>query len=343
MDQQRNDRLGRMERRPFEQRRKILRTIHAANTYTNRDPKRYTEDCSNTEAAPNSGVAAVTIHEKKHTAQFGSFSLQLVLCSAAVCSMITGTLLAFFHPEAPAKASQRVLTFADRVAYQRAIEDVYWRHRIWPKERPDPKPSLDAVMSQAQLEKKVADYLRKSQALEDYWQRPIPTGQLQGEMDRMAQHTKQPEVLRELFQALGNDPFVIAECLVRPVLSERLFTSALAYRDVSWAVSQRTRSQKPDRPFSGYTLPKIQTGLKPEGTCFDAWGATSTTNAPDARVGHTAVWTGSEMIVWGGYGDSKFLFEYWWKVQPDDRYVDVDRLHQRTCATGLSHGSVERQ
>ena len=37
-------------------------------------------------------------------------------------------------------------------------------------------------------------------------------------MDRMAKHTKQPEVLRELFQSLGNDPFVIAECLARPVL-----------------------------------------------------------------------------------------------------------------------------
>ena len=41
-------------------------------------------------------------------------------------------------------------------------------------------------------------------------------------MDRMAQHTKQPEVLRELFEALGNDPFVIAECLARPALADRL-------------------------------------------------------------------------------------------------------------------------
>src|SRR5438552_2927540 len=88
------------------------------------------------------------------------------------------------------------LTFADRVAYQRVIEEVYWRHRIWPKENPDRKPSLDAVMSQAQLEKKVEDYLRKSQALEDYWQRPITTEQLQAETDRMAEYTKQPEVLR---------------------------------------------------------------------------------------------------------------------------------------------------
>ena len=29
--------------------------------------------------------------------------------------------------------------------------------------------------------------------------------------------------------------------------------------------------------------------------------ATTTANAPIARIGHTAVWTGSEMIVWGGY------------------------------------------
>jgi hypothetical protein len=71
-----------------------------------------------------------------------------------------GTLLALIRPEAPAKVSHRTLTFAERVAYQRAIEEVYWRHRIWPKNRSDPKPSLDAVMSRAQIEKKVVDYLR---------------------------------------------------------------------------------------------------------------------------------------------------------------------------------------
>ena len=76
-------------------------------------------------------------------------------------------------------------------------------------------------MSQAQLEKKVTDYLQKSETLEDYWHRPITAQHLQAEMDRMAKHTKQPEVLRELFAALGNDSFVIAECLARPTLAER--------------------------------------------------------------------------------------------------------------------------
>src|SRR5438876_5020655 len=39
----------------------------------------------------------------------------------------------------------------------------------------------------------------------------------------------------------------------------------------------------------------------------DSWTATSTGNAPDARYAHKAVWTGSEMIVWGGeYYDGNY-------------------------------------
>src|SRR5437660_4405860 len=100
-------------------------------------------------------------------------SITLLIFTAAACSVLAGALLAFFRPETSSTASQKTLTFAQRVVYQRAIEQVYWRHRIWPKDNPDPKPSLDAVMSQPQLEKKVADYLHQSHALEDYSQKPI--------------------------------------------------------------------------------------------------------------------------------------------------------------------------
>ena len=103
--------------------------------------------------------------KKKSTARSAFFTPRglatLIVCAAA-CFIVTGTLLAFFRSEAPPKRAQRTLTLAKRVAYQRAIEDVYWRHRIWPKENISPKPALDAVMSQEQLEKKVAGYLRKS-------------------------------------------------------------------------------------------------------------------------------------------------------------------------------------
>ena len=33
----------------------------------------------------------------------------------------------------------------------------------------------------------------------------------------------------------------------------------------------------------------------------DSWTATPTANAPLGRLYHTALWTGAEMIVWGGY------------------------------------------
>ena len=171
--------------------------------------------------------------------------------------LVAGTVMAFFGPQAPTKVSPRTLSFAERVSYQRAIEDVYWRHRIWPKENPNPKPSLDAVMSQTQLEKKVEDYLRNSEAVEDYYKEPLSAEQLQGEMDRMAQHTRQPEVLRELFDALGNDPFVITECLARPVLSERMTTGLLV-------IQTKTGLSRPTliaEATANYTLPTISDGV----------------------------------------------------------------------------------
>jgi hypothetical protein len=218
--------------------------------------------------------------------------------------LLAWTLLVFICPEAPAEVSHRTLRFAERVAHQRAIEDVYWRHRIWPKERPDPKPSLDAVMPQSQLEKKVTDYLQRSQDLENYWQQPISAEQLQAEMERMAQHTKQPEVLRELFEVLGNDPFVVAECLARPVLTERLVVDLSAQDKRSRFESARSKGLRSVLMATtvangAYTLPRIAEGNPP--CTDDTWTATSTTNAPVARYFHTAVWTGSEMIVWGGF------------------------------------------
>src|SRR5262249_53129311 len=192
------------------------------------------------------------------------------------------------------RTATRTLTFADRVAYQRAIEEVYWHHRIWPKENTATKPSLDAVMSQAQLEEKVAEYLRESQALEDYRHQPISSEQLQAEMDRIAHDTKQPEVLREIFDPLGNDPAVIAECLARPILVERLVRDLHAQGKLG---VERTKSAMSSSPTMAaivsmtYTLPVVTSAPT---TCFDNWTATGDPG-PEApgRVGHTAVWTGS--------------------------------------------------
>jgi N-acetylneuraminic acid mutarotase len=233
----------------------------------------------------------------------------VTLIGAAVCSFASATLLAIFRPEAPTKVFHRTLTFEERVDYQRKIEEVYWHHRIWPKERTDSKPPLETVTSSRQIEKKVRDYLRNSRVLEDYWQRPISLQQLQAEMERMAQHTKNPETLRELFKALGNDPFVIAECLARPALSERLVTEFYEMnpkpgnepkqRGQAWLQSQsaggESNTARGPRVFTGYSLPAL---IHTASTCDDMWSPVI--DLPARRANHTAVWTGSEMIVFGG-------------------------------------------
>jgi N-acetylneuraminic acid mutarotase len=120
--------------------------------------------------------------------------------------------------------SRGPLTFEERVKAQEAIERVYYAHRIWPKENPTPKPPFDAMVPRAVIEAKVTDYLKKCAALDQFWHRPIQPEHLQAEMDRMAKGTKDPAKLQELFSALGSDPFLIAECLARQVLAERLLS-----------------------------------------------------------------------------------------------------------------------
>src|SRR4029079_17880968 len=117
----------------------------------------------------------------------------------------------------------------------------------------------------------------------------------------------------ELFEALGNDPLVIAECLGRPVLAERTVATNASLKEQ--LETRRSKAGKQTTKTVG-TLGSshmLSQGRSPFGFIFnflntggrynpnaDSWTPTSTTNAPDRRAGHTVVWTGSEMIVWGG-------------------------------------------
>src|SRR5215813_13552884 len=86
--------------------------------------------------------------------------------------------------------SGRSMTVGERVAHQRAIEEVYWRHRLWPATNLGPKPRLEEVMPQEQIEVKVKDYLCGSEKLECNWHRPITGEMLRSEVAWMASRTK---------------------------------------------------------------------------------------------------------------------------------------------------------
>src|SRR5438093_915832 len=100
-----------------------------------------------------------------------------------------------------ASAQQRhfSIPLETRVAYQQALEEVYWKHMVWPAYNPQPKPALEVVLFASAIRFKTEEYLRKSNALASYWNRPITAADLQAEMDRMAAETMDSGLLRELW------------------------------------------------------------------------------------------------------------------------------------------------
>src|SRR5215831_14079603 len=169
--------------------------------------------------------------------------IRLILAIGFVSSAATGAA----YPQV------RKLTFEDRVRAQEAIERVYYSHQIGAKE-----PFEEAV-ARTYLEAKVRKYLKQSAALEEFWKTPATDEMLERELDRMAVGTRLPDRLLELYTALGNDPFLIKECLARQILVERLSRSFFAF-DAPIHEQARQRSERIRRrllaheldPFSEY-------------------------------------------------------------------------------------------
>jgi len=206
------------------------------------------------------------------------------------------------------------LTLDDRLSCQAAIETVYWDHRLWPAENPDPKPAYDEVVSQEDVRAKVEDTLRRSNALAGVWSQEITGTMLQAEIERMAVQTQQPEILAELWSALDDDPALVAECLARPALANRLLRNfhdgATAEQGPSfdgwWTANgdrYGTDLAAPDYPYS---LPAISgqsiEGGQPGSGGGDFWDATP---AIPFHTDGTTVWSGAEVLIFGGSGSSQ--------------------------------------
>ncbi len=170
------------------------------------------------------------------------------------------------------------LTFEERVAAQAAIERVAYSHRVGTTQ-----PFEEAV-PRAVIEEKVRRMLRLATEVEAAT--PITPAMLRLEIRRIETSTRFPERLLELYSALGNDPLKIAECVARPALVGQLASSG---------------SVRVADPASGASSIPFD-ACPPE-----SWAPLTSSGAPSGRLGVTTVWTGSEMIVWGGSDGSSYL------------------------------------
>lgn len=128
------------------------------------------------------------------------------------------------------------LSFVERVNYQTAIRDTYKKYAANQSQlfssqstqslaETNPKETLSYT-----AESSVNDYLKKSNALETLWHKTISGEQLQAELD-LFQKTQSPELVIALFTALNNDPYLIAECLIRPILIDKLVREEFAFSE----------------------------------------------------------------------------------------------------------------
>ena len=213
------------------------------------------------------------------------------------------------------------LTLSQRIEAQETIERVYASYRIG-ADRP-----FEESVPRSVIENKVRTYLLQTVALERFWGRVLNASDLDGELQRMAGATLYPDRLHEISAALNHDPLLLRECLARPVLTNRLARAAFAAEHPARLVSTRdggrnvvettwdewwneVRSGLDDGavsvPVSNAPPPSALLRLG-DVACIgdDTWDNGSLAaggDAPAPTYYHVAVWTGAEMITWGGFG-----------------------------------------
>ncbi len=89
--------------------------------------------------------------------------------------------------------------------------------------------------------------------------------------------------------------------------------------------------------LSHHTVPNTGGRYDPS---TDSWTATSTVNTPVGRFYHTAVWTGSEMVVWGGYGGGSGYLNSGGRYNPEHRQLDSHHHHQCARLDDTYHTAV---
>jgi hypothetical protein len=202
----------------------------------------------------------------------------------ALLLLVIAFAMSFSLPSDRAPAPEPVadpgLTFEERVAAEEAIERVYYAHQIGATE------PFETAVPYAALEDKVRTILEKLATLEANGN-ATGTEALDAELARMEAQSRMPDRLHEIFSALGNDRRLMRECVARPALLQKAFRRIETTTDAAAA------------SFPALDDATLPGPLPAAPSCTDAWQGLANPLAP-ARTSHSAVWTGSLMLLWGG-------------------------------------------
>jgi len=122
--------------------------------------------------------------------------------------------------QAQAGDGSRIMSIDERVDCELAVQDVYRNAR-------KPVRQSDHTKDRGYEERareRVLRRLKMDRVLNERWQSPVTAAMLSSEYRRIFENTRRPDLLAELSRALDDDKRRVAECLVRPLLTEQLFS-----------------------------------------------------------------------------------------------------------------------
>lgn len=134
---------------------------------------------------------------------------------ALKCCAILGGVLAAHGALATGTAK---LDINARVDCEERIQRVHWEHRIHSADDDQRGFRFDRDTTRS----RIYDQIKRARLLDAQWQHPLTAVAIQAEYARVERDSRDRATLHDMYEALGNDPVLIGECLLRPLLAERL-------------------------------------------------------------------------------------------------------------------------
>lgn len=116
-------------------------------------------------------------------------------------------------------------------ACETTIQSFKWDNQIWPKSNRQPKPAFASIVHPAEIRQKILNNLKKQAILTSDFNLDITSAMVQHDLNRMAQNSRSPQKLNQLFKLLGNDAQTITQCISRPYLVETKFSHIYTHND----------------------------------------------------------------------------------------------------------------